>query len=300
VKTVLITGFTGMLGRELTKHFLSQAIDVYGISRHYSNLLPKEKQMNLNLADLQFEYLISTNFKPDLVIHAAAITDLKYCSLNPLETTQLHVFSSGLLAKRFKNAKFIYISTDSVFDGQKGNYTEKDAVKPLNIYASTKKDGEDQVLNENENSFILRTNIIGFHDPIKSSLFEWAYKTLKEGTQINGFSNVFFNPLYCGSYGKLITEFLNQAPPSGIYNFASSDRISKFDFLVKAAEKMNLDESLIVPVEMQSGSDGVIRPLNTTLNIEKSSNLGVIFPSMIENIQHMCDDFKPLNFSYGI
>lgn len=289
-----------MLGRELTKHFLSQDVDVYGISRQLSNLLPVEKQINLNLADPKFENLISTNFNPDLVIHAAAFTDLKYCSLNPLETNQLHVLSSGFLAKRFKNSKFIYVSTDSVFDGQKGNYSEKDTVRPLNIYASTKKDGEDQVLNENENAFILRTNIIGFHDPIKASLFEWAYQMLKAGSQINGFSNVYFNPLYCGSYGKLITEFLNQAPPSGIYNFASSDRISKYDFLVKSAEKMNLNKSLIVPIEMQNGPDGVIRPLNTTLNIEKASNLGVSFPSMIDNIQHLCDDFKTLNFSYGI
>ncbi len=300
MKSVLITGFTGMLGRELTNYFLSQNIDVYGISRHHSSLLPVEKQLNLNLAKPEFEHLISDNFNPDLVIHAAAFTDLKYCSLFPSETTQLHVLSSGTLAKRFRNSKFIYISTDSVFDGQKGNYIETDSVQPLNFYASSKKEGEDQVLNSNSNSFILRTNIIGFHNPTKSSLFEWAFDALTKGTQINGFSNVYFNPLYCGKYGNLISGFLNKVPESGIYNFASSQIISKFDFLVRIAEKMNLDRSLITPIEMQSGTDGVIRPLNTTLNIEKTSNLGVAFPSMIENIEHMCEDFKTFNFSYGI
>lgn len=299
MQTVLITGFSGMLGRELTAYFLTKGFNVLGISQQHSNLLPKEKQLNLDLSSEGFEDHLSAHFNPDIVIHAAAFTNLKYCEEHPEKTVRFHSDCTGILAQRFQNSKFIYISTDSVFDGQLGNYSELDEIHPLNLYASTKQKGEEQALNSGADAFVIRTNIIGFHEPVKTSLFEWAFKALKEEIQINGFSNVYFNPLFCGFYGELIENFVLSEPEFGIYNFAASDKISKYEFLIRIAEEMELKSSLISPMELINEPGGVVRPLNTTLNTQKAQLQGLQFPSMNENITQLCRNFKHFIQKHG-
>jgi len=289
-----------MLGRELTKHHLSCGNSVYGVSRHFSSLLPRDRQFNVDLSQIDFEQSISSSFKPDLVLHTAAYTDLKYCELNQEQTIRFHAENSGRLARLFRNTKFIYFSTDSVFDGQRGNYSELDEVNPLNLYALSKQKGEEAVLGSKSSVYVFRTNIVGFHEPIKSSLFEWAVNALQAHEQINGFSNVYFNPLYCSNYGSLIDSFLERNPDLGIYNFAAADSISKYDFLRKIAQEMNFDELLISPIELINEQGGVIRPLNTTLNIDKAKSVGVNFPTMQIMIQQLCKDFKNSIHTYGI
>lgn len=300
MQTVLITGFSGMLGRELTAYFQTKGLNVLGISQQHSKLLPKEKQLNIDLSSEGFQDHISEHFNPDIVIHAAAFTNLKYCEEHPEKTVRFHSDCTGILAQRFQNSKFIYISTDSVFDGQRGNYSELDKVNPLNLYASSKQRGEEQALNSGADAYVIRTNIIGYHEPLKTSLFEWVYKSLKEEGQINGFSNVLFNPLFCGFYGELIENFILSKPQIGIYNFAASDEISKYEFLTRVAQEMKLNSSLISPLELINEQGGVIRPLNTTLNTQKAQMLGLKFPSMDENIKQLCWNFKSFIQKHGI
>ncbi len=289
-----------MLGRELISYFNSIGWKVFGISRNHSTLLPKERQLNINLSSKGFQDAISEHFNPDIVIHAAAFTNLKYCEEHPSETIRFHSDSSGILAQRFKSSKFIYISTDSVFDGQRGNYNELDKINPLNLYASTKQKGEEQVLNSGVDAFVIRTNIIGYHEPIKTSLFEWAFQTLNDEQQINGYSNVIFNPLYCGYIGELINKFIHSKPKSGIYNFAASDEMSKFEFLIRIAQEMELNSSLISPIELNNEPGRLIRPFNTTLNTQKAQMLGLKFPTMNDNIKQLCYNFKKFTHNYGI
>ena len=132
------------------------------------------------------------------------------CEVNREYVYNLHVSSTSQLANFDSVEKFIYISTDSLFDGQKGDYTESDLVNPLNYYAITKSKGEEVVLKSDKQYAVVRTNIIGFHKPLRNSLFEWAYKSLNEKAQIKGFTNVYFNPLCCLVLAQGISELLHR------------------------------------------------------------------------------------------
>ena len=152
--------------------------------------------------------------------------------------------------------------------------------------------GEDVVLRKAKTFTILRTNLIGFHSPLRDSLFEWAYKNLLDGKPINGFDNVFFNPMYCGELAIVIDQLLWIEHNNGVYHVGSTDTISKFEFLKVVADTLFFPLSLIKPVRLEPNGLGAIRPLNTTLNTDKIQKLNITLPDMKRNIQALVNDFK--------
>lgn len=229
--------------------------------------------------------------KPDVVINCAAIVNLGICETNPGLAQEVHINATRGLASFSNLKKIIHISTDSVFDGQIGNYTEIDKTNPLNNYAKSKLDGETAASHSKTNYYILRTNIIGYNVPLKNSLFEWAFKSLSKDEAINGFDNVYFNPLFTGDLAKIIESFILEEFKSGIYHAASRELISKYDFLISIASFFGYPKSLISPISLQSNIGGVIRPLNTTLNIQKLKNTGVEIPTVEETMNNLLNDF---------
>jgi dTDP-4-dehydrorhamnose reductase len=230
--------------------------------------------------------------KPDIVIHCAAITDLSYCIKYPDRAQKLHVDASAVLASFPSVEKMVYISTDSVFKGTKGYYSEEEITNPLNIYATTKRDGELAVMNESNQGYIIRTNIIGYKEPLGNSLFEWAYKEVSNGHSINGFTNVLFNPLYTGLLAGMLIEFLQSVASPGYYHFASDTPVSKYTFLQKVAEALGFHQAFISPVELDNSLYEVQRPLNTSLCTKKLAGIGISIPDIDQCIYELVKDFK--------
>lgn len=280
---VLITGVSGMLGRKVFEVFKKLGNEVLGIARKQNTFIPKQDVLIGDLSDLDFVKTLPKYFSPDLIIHTAAIVDLNFCEKNHFYTELLHIRSTECLANLYKEAKFIYISTDSVFDGMEGKYTELSPTNPSNFYAQTKLQGEMAVLSESYNFYILRLNIYGFHLPIGHSLFEWGINSLKNNIKINGFNNVYFNPLYSGQIANLIKEIIYKNLPVGIYNLSCNELICKYDFLMKLAAKFKLDESLIAPIAAHTESLGIKRPLNTTLKNAKIKSFLTEFDFSLES-----------------
>ncbi|MEO8414432.1 MAG: SDR family oxidoreductase [Ginsengibacter sp.] len=292
MKKILITGSSGMLGGSIVNSLKEKSYEVYGVSRNFNPQLSLENQFLIDLSDSNFAAKISVHFKPDIVIHTAACVNLNFCEENKEFAYEFHVNASKKLAQLFQSAAFIYISTDSVFDGQRGNYSETDVTNPLNYYAFSKQKGEESVMENHSNYAIIRTNIVGYHEPLKNSFFEWALKSLQGLKQINGFENVVFNPLYSGILADKLFQLLNMGFQSGVYNFGSSNFISKYSFVMNVAANLGLDESLISPKKLINEPNETARPLDTTLNTEKVQNLGISFPSIEENIHSLCLNLK--------
>ena len=147
---VLITGSNGLLGQKLVSICLDKGIDFMasskGINRNTDLVNARYTEMDICSAE-QIKKAIN-NFKPDYLIHTAAITNVDYCELNPDECVQANVLASKLLFDQCKshNIHFQLLSTDFVFDGEKGDYLEEDEVNPLSIYAQSKVDAENMVL----------------------------------------------------------------------------------------------------------------------------------------------------------
>ena len=187
-----------MLGKTIVDEFLRCGrFEVFGINRSV-NIHSKINEYVCDLGDDESVKKTLNLVKPDMIIHCAANVDIDFCEKNKEAAYKVNAEATRLLASyQPQKTKFIYISTDAVFDGLLGNYNEKDITSPLNYYARTKLLGEQFVQEENPASIIIRTNIYGFHRPVPGrSLVEWALSSLSKGDQITGFCDVCFNPVY--------------------------------------------------------------------------------------------------------
>ena len=165
--------------------------------------------------------------------------------------------------------KFIYISTDSVFDGTKSNYIEEDLAIPLNNYAKTKFLGEEEV-KKMEDYIVIRTNIYGYSDR-QNSLLKWAYDELNKNKKIYGYKNVIFNPVSIYQLADAIL-ILIQKNFKGILNIVSDKPISKFEFL-KIIEEYLKKKNLVQESVLEDENSNLKRPKNTALSIKKMENI---------------------------
>lgn len=232
-KKILLTGSTGMLGKDIYRILSSNNsnIEIFRLTRNVIQDHNLGDQIICDLTDLEGLKRILNILEPDIVIHCAAITDVNLCNLDTSLADKVHVEATKILASNCIRSKFIYISTDSVYDGRQGNFSETDEPSPTNYYAFTKLKGEEQVQKYVNSSYILRTNIFGFLSKSGTSLFEWGIGNFLNNNKIYGYDNIYFNPLFTKELAKIISQFILNEFPVGVYNIGSNEFISKFTFL---------------------------------------------------------------------
>lgn len=269
MSTVLVTGATGMLGTRIVKYFRDHGWDVTRMVRSPSN----ETDIKVDFADPNHVAKVIDGHHFDVLIHCAAIVNLKVCHDDPQLAQRVHIESTRKLAESEICDRFVYISTDSVFDGQGSLYREDSATSPLNVYAKTKLQGE-FAASRHSSATIVRTNLYGLRNPPQSSLVEWATKRLAAGETVPGFTNVEFNPLHLDQVASVIHSLLNEHPKhKGLLNLGNETPMSKFDFLVRIAEIWGAGGESVAPVTHDSSAQDISRPLNTTLCIDRLKTL---------------------------
>lgn len=297
MKRILITGASGMLGKDIVKVFRGdKEYNVFGITKRE---IAKEKGIHYVKVDLREISKLKKELKrikPEIIIHCAALVDIDYCEKNKNEANALHYGVSGILSGyNALRTKFIYISTDSVFDGVRGNYTEEDVAHPLNYYAKSKLKGENVSITNNTNSLIIRTNIYGFHVPLGNSLAEWALDNLMKKKRIGGFTDVFFNPVYTKQLARVI-KFIVESNRTikGILNVGSETRISKYVFLTKLAKAFKKGVRTIDPICADSVSFKAKRPKDTFLDVGKLQKIIKKIPDLDDGLKELHKDYNSL------
>lgn len=293
MKNILITGSSGMLGKDIYTVFDKRNdFNVYGADRIYNDQIKNENQYIGDLTDSNFLQELIGKSTPDLIIHCAAIVNLKTCEENRELTNSLHIDLPRKLVDFTKRGiKLLYISTDSIFDGERGNYNEDDLPNPLNYYAKTKLEGE-RIIKTALDHLIIRTNIFGFNMPLKNSLVEWAITNILQGNRISGFTDIIFNAMYTKDLAGIILKLIN-ARVSGTYNVASRNILSKYSFLKYLSLLLSNRNDL---VEMTKSDDTIVeiyRPKNTTLNVSKVEGI-VGLPTIESGLENLIKDFKGL------
>ena len=291
---ILITGATGMLGRVLTQMLTqNRNFIIYAVSRSkqiecFEN--SKINWLNFDLTNLiELDNQISI-LRPDLIIHCAAIVNVDKCEEMKLYIDNLNKGFIDVVVRKSSNSRFIYVSSDSVFDGLKGNYLELDKVNPLNYYAKSKVEGEEKLINSELDFLILRTNIYGYHAPKSTSLVEWAIDKLEKGEKIGGFCDVFFNPLYVSQLSDVIIKLI-ELEIKGVLNVASDSKLSKYDFLLEIAEVFGFDKKLIKKKSIKEIDFTAKRPENTTLNTDMLNKIIGYTPSFKFGVINLYRDY---------
>jgi len=183
---VLVTGSTGLLGSQVVDALALERFETVGGVRS----LPQSSKDTIHLdlfAPSSIEKALTT-LKPDAVVHAAAMTNVDYCELHPVEAHKVNGEATASLARlsRRMGAYLIYVSTDYVFDGERGMYREEDATSPVNVYGRTKLEGEIAVAEEDGHSATVRASVIYGPTPAsdKVNFAVWLVDSLRRGQRV--------------------------------------------------------------------------------------------------------------------
>ncbi len=250
-----------MLGKSLLVEILKKkGYEVYIIS--HTGALQNSLSYQLTIQDLP-DYRFYAFF------HCAAEVNVNLCERDFDLALSANYEYTKLLFKSVISEFYFYISTDSVYEGNIGNYSEASIPRPLNNYARSKFMGELVAANYTNNLYTIRTNIFGEKSKGSTSLFEWAKSDLLKGMKVPGFTNVFFNPISVQHLSLTMLAMLENKIKFGVYNIGSDCFMSKYEFLIRIAKSLGVSTQLVVPTEFVPSATVANRPINTTMNCDK-------------------------------
>jgi dTDP-4-dehydrorhamnose reductase len=274
---VLITGANGLLGQHLTKLLSDKNYQVVATSRGESRL-PFQPSDNytfreMDIANALEVFGVMSQEKPDVVVHAAAMTQVDDCELRPQHCERINVQGTSQVltdAETF-SSHFIYISTDFVFDGEQGNYAEEDDTKPISLYGFTKMQAESMVQTSTIPFAIVRTCLVygNLLKGTRSNIVSWVKDSLEQGKTIQVVSDHVRTPTYVEDLAKGIALIIEKKA-TGIYHISGKDWLTPYDIALKTAAKYNLDAGKIVKVDAATFKQPGRRPMKTGFVIEKA------------------------------
>jgi dTDP-4-dehydrorhamnose reductase len=229
---------------------------------------------------------IFSSFKPEIVIHTAAISSPKKAAgTAPKDVYKINVLSTKAIAElceKYK-AKLIYTSTDLVYAGYRGSsLNEESKLVPISLYAETKLMGEQKIQDTFDNYIILRTALLfGFGLNGCSSHFQEMYNNLKNGRKVKLFTDQYRSPLSLYEAARTI-EILSCSPVHGeIINFGGPERLSRYDLGIMLSTIAGLDVSLIEKISMSDLPD-IPHVADVSMDISKLCSCGI----KPQNIDH--------------
>lgn len=285
VMKICITGASGMLGYTLATHF-AEIHDVLGLYNKHKPISNNGIFVSVDLRNTEKFRNVIKRFNPDIIIHCAAITDVDYCEVNKKHAKEINEKTTRKVMEISKeiSAKMIFISTDSVFDGQNGNYNETSQLNPLNYYANTKKNAEEIIRHNLDDYIIFRTNIFGKKNDGKLSLAQWILYNANEHHKVMLFEDVIFNPLHVSSLSTIIEQSIS-LNLRGTYHIGSKESLSKLEFGKKLITINKIKDILITPITLNDIDFKAKRPQNSSLNVGKIELEGIYMPSIDEEIE---------------
>lgn len=266
---VLILGASGLVGGNCLKHFRFQGWSCLGT--HFS-FATKETVFYNTLNPNDPTNADIDSFNPEVIIHCGALTWVDYCEEHPDESYEKTVVSTHnavKLAKRY-NAKLVYLSTDYVFDGNKGFYREGDAVNPLGVYAKHKLEAEQHVQSELTNSLICRiTNVYGDEIRGKNFIARLSENMSKgEAMELKLPVDQYATPVNAADVARAIYELL-AAKKSGIYHLASTDYLNRIQLAERVMNYFGHEVVSLIPVTTEQLNQPAARPLAGGMSAEK-------------------------------
>jgi len=215
VKRVVIIGAGGRLGAALAREYASD-FDVVGFN-HAQLDLGKPEQLQATLGGLEFDALINT----------AAQTNVDRCETERDEAFALNAEAPRTLAEicAQKQARFVHISTDYVFDGEKrAPYTEEDEARPVSVYGESKRQGERRALEANNDSVIVRVSWV--FGPDRPSFIDWALGEARKRDDVKAIADKWATPTYTLDLAALLKPLLIRPDITGVIHLANSGECS--------------------------------------------------------------------------
>lgn len=296
---VLITGCNGLVGCRLAKRLVDEGISVFGISQNglTNPYISPANYYQINISDTDKVSEILEVIKPDILIHAAAITKPDICEANKELCHQINFLSAKNLMDESQNRNIytIHLSTDFVFAGSDIIHDENtNDFPPVNTYGQSKYEIEKYILSNHPDIAIVRTALVYGYEPLlpRNNIFTWAVDELKKGKPIRVVEDQFRSPTFADDLAEGIYA-LCQKKLSGIFHIAGKDFMSVYDFVCDAAHVFNFDQNLILPVKTITLNEPAKRLPSTKMDITQAKNLLDYQPkSTIDNLNLLYNQYS--------
>jgi dTDP-4-dehydrorhamnose reductase len=289
---VIVTGANGLLGQHLVNLLLEEGFFVIATGKGHSRLpfrnseTYRYRDVDITDKDAVGDLLISE--KPEIVIHAAAMTQVDECELQQDQCFNINVNGTAhVLSQTEPHSQIIiYISSDFVFDGEKGNYTEEDPLNPVNWYGYTKTMAEALIKASTIPWAIVRTSLVYGNslNGTRKNIIAWVKDKLTKKETIKVVDDQLRTPTYVEDLAKGVLLIMEKKL-TGIFHLSGKDILSPYSMAGKTAAHFFLDKDLIERVNASVFTQPAKRPPVTGLSIEKARNqLG----------------YEPLSFEEGL
>lgn len=290
----LVTGASGLLGLNFALAVDGKTHQVTGVDNRNPLGWVNFKTRQADLTEKGMIDRLLEDIKPDVILHCAAMANVDDCEKHPADAENINAHFPGKLARTAMkhHVKLVHISTDAVFDGQKGNYLETDEPNPLSVYARTKRDGEINVLDANPDALVARVNFYGWSISGTRSLAEFFVNNLAAGRTVKGFTDVLFCPMMVLDLATTLVEAVEH-DLKGIFHCVGPQGMSKYDFGVAIARQFGFDENLVIPASVTDGGLTAARSPNLTLATNKLTEaLGHPLPTFDQGLAKFYDQYR--------
>jgi dTDP-4-dehydrorhamnose reductase len=287
MKKVFITGGSGLLGQYLNLA-LSKSCKILTTYNNNSGNCIEYLNKRIDIRNEDELNKIFEEFQPELVIHAAAIT-------NPVpkenHTTKYYFDTNVSATKNIAelsskhNSKLIYISTDLVYAGYRGSFLKEDAkLIPASLYAETKLVGESKVKESTDNYLILRTTLLyGFGLNHSQCHFHFIYNELKNNRQVKLFTDQFRTPISLNDASRIISELATMDIKHETFNVGGCERVSRYEMAEMLCSIANFNKNLLLKIRIDD-IPNFPKVEDVSLNTDKLQSLGLCTKSIEENI----------------
>ena len=279
---LFVLGIGGLTGSKIAQ-YAREDFEIFGSYNLRDPKLSFVKSVNLDITNTEKIGQILKEIKPDVVINTTGINNVDYCEKYPKEALEINVLAVKEICKITKNQgiKFIQLSSDSVFDGNKQlPYNETDIPNPVNYYGKTKHESENIVL-ENPDNIVIRAsvlygyllrNLAELESSSKKSINfgQWLINKLIANEKIRIITDEISSPIIADDFAQSILHTIKHNA-NGIFHSAPKLQITRYDFSVKIAKSLGLQDKLIEPVSNKELGRDVNTGSNKCLNSEKLS-----------------------------
>lgn len=269
---ILVTGANGIVGKKVVKQLVASGNhEVYATSLKRMQL-EGAQTFTSNLQNADINNLVE-QLKLETIIHCAALSSPDACEVDRFMCKKMNIEVTARIAAacRDYSAHLVFLSTDFIFDGIKGNYAEEDAINPISYYGESKMESENMLRTMGIPHAVVRTSLVyGYEEKLsRANILTRVIQYLKKQQAYRVPVDQIRTPTLAEDLAKGIAT-ISENKINGLYHIAGADSISVADFANQIAKTFNLDESLLQRVTTKELSEPAPRPLNSSLVIEKA------------------------------
>ncbi len=270
---ILITGSNGMLGQRAVQFYSSKEnVELLATSVEEKSVVDSVEYISSDIKNRDDIKKVVYDYCPDFIVHTAAFTNVDLSEKLREDAWKINVKGVEYIAEaaRAIDAHIIHISTDYIFDGKDGPYSENAKPNPVGYYGRTKLASENALKISGTFFTILRTNVLyGIAPNSRPDFVRWVKNSLDKKENIRIVKDQINNPTFIDDLVQGINKIIDFRK-TGTYNIGGKEFLNRYDFTLRIADFFELNKNLIIPITTEELKQPARRPLKSGLIILKA------------------------------